>query len=198
MVIHYRQNDVKASFQPCIQFIEEAKGKGICLVHCARGRSRSAAVVLAYLMIKEGMNLKQAYLHVKKRRPYIGPAGVLRPQLIALEQLLGMEQSLTVETWSILEASICGNPSTIEEELKEIEDEANAKKDRIHLEETEKLKTENKTYISKYRKSDEGQNCKNESKSIFASLRARIQKINKLEKVDKSEPQNGLASTKRL
>jgi len=69
----------------------------------------------------------------------IGPAGVLRPQLIALEQLLGMEQSLTVETWSILEASICGNPSTIEEELKEIEDEANAKKDRIHLEETVRI-----------------------------------------------------------
>jgi len=43
------------------------------LVHCQAGISRSATLVIAYLIKHQKMNLKDAYLHVKSKRPQIGP-----------------------------------------------------------------------------------------------------------------------------
>jgi protein-tyrosine phosphatase len=37
-------------------------------VHCTAGVSRSASVVMAYLMHAHGLTLKQAFIHVKQRR----------------------------------------------------------------------------------------------------------------------------------
>jgi protein-tyrosine phosphatase len=47
-----------------------------CLVHCARGRSRSATIILSWLVSRGGLSLHDAYLLVKRRRPIIGPHGV--------------------------------------------------------------------------------------------------------------------------
>ncbi|KAK7877447.1 hypothetical protein WMY93_031787 [Mugilogobius chulae] len=42
-----------------------------CLVHCTAGRSRSAALVLAFLMRYSGLSLAQAYTSVLQTRPFI-------------------------------------------------------------------------------------------------------------------------------
>ena len=51
---------------------EAGGGGGRCLVHCNAGQSRSASVVIYYLMTKE-KSLKQSYEYVKARKPDIRP-----------------------------------------------------------------------------------------------------------------------------
>lgn len=54
---------------PTSEFIENArKGGGRVLVHCRVGVSRSASVVIAYLMKYGGMDLVTAYLVTRSRR----------------------------------------------------------------------------------------------------------------------------------
>ncbi|XP_061665287.1 dual specificity phosphatase 29-like [Syngnathoides biaculeatus] len=48
------------------------------LVHCVMGRSRSASLFLAYLMIGEGMTLADAAEHVKTRRRILPNWGFLK------------------------------------------------------------------------------------------------------------------------
>jgi hypothetical protein len=48
-------------------------GDGAVLVHCQRGVSRSATVVIAYLMKHRGMSRDDAYVLVKGRRPLVDP-----------------------------------------------------------------------------------------------------------------------------
>lgn len=43
------------------------------LVHCHAGVSRSAAIVIAYVMKKYGLNFESAFELVKTRRPRIRP-----------------------------------------------------------------------------------------------------------------------------
>lgn len=68
-------------FEECFDFIEKAKEKieeakgqsGGVLVHCFAGKSRSATIVIAYLMKKHGMSLSEAFQLVKSKRPVISP-----------------------------------------------------------------------------------------------------------------------------
>lgn len=46
---------------------------GKCLVHCQAGISRSAALVLAYLVNKSKMSLDDAFDHLRERRPVASP-----------------------------------------------------------------------------------------------------------------------------
>ena len=57
-----------ASF--CDECLKENKK---VLVHCMMGISRSATCVIAYLMLKKGMNLRDAYNLVKNQRSCISP-----------------------------------------------------------------------------------------------------------------------------
>jgi len=144
-ILHYRSRDEKhvgalETYKTCVEFIakaftETADTKVSCLVHCARGRSRSTSVVLAYMIIKKGWCLKRAYLHCKKARPFIGPGAVMRPGLIALEFAVHKQNSLTYGAWRELETEIWGNPATLDEEIEEIERERLGE-----LKETEQLK----------------------------------------------------------
>lgn len=47
--------------------------KKTVMVHCKAGMSRSAALVIAYLMLENKWHYEEAYDYVKKRRPIIAP-----------------------------------------------------------------------------------------------------------------------------
>ncbi|CCW60618.1 unnamed protein product [Phytomonas sp. EM1] len=81
--------DISYSFQEAAEFINEsqAKGKG-CLVHCFAGLSRSATIVIAYLMSEKKMRMDEAYMLTKKGRPAIFPNKGFFEQLIELDKRL--------------------------------------------------------------------------------------------------------------
>jgi protein-tyrosine phosphatase len=55
---------------------------GKVLVHCFAGVSRSATIVIAYMMQEHGMNYHSAFKFVKSKRPFINPNEGFRTQLI--------------------------------------------------------------------------------------------------------------------
>lgn len=59
---------------------------GRVLVHCAAGISRSATVVIAYLMLADGFTLKNAFEYTIGRRPVIWPNNGFMGLLISLER----------------------------------------------------------------------------------------------------------------
>lgn len=90
---------IDVSFDDAVAFIDEAMqaGKG-CLVHCFAGLSRSATAVIAYLMVKQGMRLDDAYMLTKKGRPNIYPNDGFLKQLMAYdEQLFIGQRKLNLE-----------------------------------------------------------------------------------------------------
>lgn len=51
----------------------------IFLIHCMKGKSRSAAVLIGYLMLTEGLHYEEAYERIARVRPCIRPnAGFIR------------------------------------------------------------------------------------------------------------------------
>ncbi|XP_061115528.1 dual specificity protein phosphatase 26-like [Conger conger] len=80
--------DMTVNFYPAAEFIHKAlTGGGRILVHCAVGVSRSATLVLAYLMIRQNMTLVDAIKTVKDNRGIIPNRGFLR-QLVRLDGTL--------------------------------------------------------------------------------------------------------------
>ncbi|XP_041089326.1 dual specificity protein phosphatase 26-like [Polyodon spathula] len=80
--------DMSVNFYPASEFIHKAlSSRGRILVHCAVGVSRSAALVLAYLMIRHNMTLVEAIKTVKEQRGIIPNRGFLR-QLSGLDEVL--------------------------------------------------------------------------------------------------------------
>ncbi len=78
-------------FEEAAKAMQEAPGT--VLVNCARGRSRSVAVVLFFLIKYEHMTLAEAYCKVKAARPFAGPSRHLQVQLDAIELHLFQRQS---------------------------------------------------------------------------------------------------------
>lgn len=64
---------------------------GKVFVHCAMGVSRSGALVLAYLMICQGLSLAEAIAAVRLNRD-IGPNSGFLQQLLQLELSLRTER----------------------------------------------------------------------------------------------------------
>ncbi|CAB1322251.1 unnamed protein product [Coregonus sp. 'balchen'] len=80
--------DISVNFQTAADFIHRALSEGgIVLVHCAVGVSRSATLVLAYLMLRQNLTLVDAICAVKDNRGVIPNRGFLR-QLINLDSKL--------------------------------------------------------------------------------------------------------------
>lgn len=73
-------------FDETFDFVEEAKGN--VYIHCAAGVSRSASVVIAYVMRKEGKTLEEALEFVKGRRYAVNPNDGFRKQLKEYEEKL--------------------------------------------------------------------------------------------------------------
>ena len=78
------QNIIKY-FGECLNFIN---GEEKVLVHCMAGASRSATIVVAYLMWKEKMKYKDAMDFVKQKRFIIYPNLGFRDQLKKFEEEL--------------------------------------------------------------------------------------------------------------
>nr|XP_061822591.1 dual specificity phosphatase 29-like [Nerophis lumbriciformis] len=81
--------DLSQYFFSAARFIEDAlmDPQYKLLVHCVMGRSRSATLFLAYLMICQDMTLVDAVEHVKTRRRIMPNWGFLK-QLRALDERL--------------------------------------------------------------------------------------------------------------
>nr|XP_019601555.1 PREDICTED: dual specificity protein phosphatase 13 isoform X7 [Rhinolophus sinicus] len=84
--------DLSVHFLPVARYIRTALSvpQGRVLVHCAMGVSRSATVVLAFLMIYENMTLEEAIQTVQAHRAICPNSGFLR-QLQVLDNRLGRE-----------------------------------------------------------------------------------------------------------
>ncbi|XP_032987144.1 dual specificity protein phosphatase 13 isoform X3 [Rhinolophus ferrumequinum] len=84
--------DLSVYFLPVARYIRTALNfpQGRVLVHCAMGVSRSATVVLAFLMIYENMTLEEAIQTVQAHRAICPNSGFLR-QLQVLDNRLGRE-----------------------------------------------------------------------------------------------------------
>ncbi|XP_063173074.1 dual specificity protein phosphatase 10-like [Candoia aspera] len=80
------RQDLRQYFEEAFEFIEEAQqsGKGV-LIHCQAGVSRSATIVIAYLMKHTLMTMGDAYKYVKGRRPVISPNLNFMGQLLQFE-----------------------------------------------------------------------------------------------------------------
>ncbi|KAF7697230.1 dual specificity protein phosphatase 10 [Silurus meridionalis] len=83
------KQNLRQYFEEVFEFIEEAhqSGRGV-LIHCQAGVSRSATIVIAYLMKHTLMTMTDAYKYVRSRRP------VVSPNLNFMGQLLEFERDL--------------------------------------------------------------------------------------------------------
>ncbi|XP_059215437.1 dual specificity protein phosphatase 13-like [Centropristis striata] len=91
--------NLRPFFNPAAQFIDTAlKRNEKVFVHCAMGVSRSGALVLAYLMIYQGLSLVEAIIAVRLNRD-IGPNSGF------LEQLRQLQLSLELQSRQITEGS---------------------------------------------------------------------------------------------
>ena len=80
-----QQNIIKY-FGECLNFI---KGEENILVHCAAGSSRSATIVIAYLMWKnKEMTFEKVFNYVKEKRPVVNPNLAFQDQLQLFEKIL--------------------------------------------------------------------------------------------------------------
>lgn len=81
--------DLSVFFDDCFDYIQEHRKKGCnVLVHCHAGISRSATIVIGYLMKYENMNLKTSLAFVLKKRPCIYPNSGFMKQLFDYETRL--------------------------------------------------------------------------------------------------------------
>lgn len=76
--------DIKQYFIPCIEFIKNAP----TVVHCKLGISRSATIVIAYLMKIYNMTLQNALILTRSQRSIINPNNGFLNQLILFEKEL--------------------------------------------------------------------------------------------------------------
>ena len=82
----------------CCEFIDQAKSSnGKVLLHCGRGQNRSPSIATAYLMRNHGMQLKEAFHHVRTKRPEFAPHEGYLKQLQDIEVQLFGALSLTEE-----------------------------------------------------------------------------------------------------
>ena len=73
-------------FEGPLRFIQQALASGgVVFVHCAAGVSRSASIVIGYLMRTQGLSKREALRKVAELRPCIKPNSNFLKQLSRLE-----------------------------------------------------------------------------------------------------------------
>jgi len=90
-------------FDECIEFINICKNNNArILVHCNQGISRSASIVLSYLIKEMGMTLKQAWGLTFEKRKMIRPNDGFLRQLIEWEKSIYNRSTLTVDGFRLI------------------------------------------------------------------------------------------------
>jgi len=88
-VLDLPEANLVSNLEKCFTYIDNAIKTGGCVfIHCNAGISRSASVVIAYLMKKHGMSYQQAFLYLKKRRTVIKPNPGFVQQLKDYEKMI--------------------------------------------------------------------------------------------------------------
>ena len=85
IVPDYHQENIIKIFGDCFKFI---KGEEKVLVHCYAGSSRSASIVIAYLMWNKKMSFKEALNFVHNKRANVYPKPGFQDQLELFEKQL--------------------------------------------------------------------------------------------------------------
>jgi len=81
-------------FQESHSFIDEAfEEGGVVLVHCIAGQSRSASIVISFLMNSNNMSFSEAFQYVKDRREFINPNPGFKKQLQNYGEKLNTEKN---------------------------------------------------------------------------------------------------------
>lgn len=81
--------NIRPTLESSVEFLRRALDESPthrCLVHCSAGRSRSSAVVLAYLVVAQRMLLDDAWALLLRRRPEARPNNGFVRQLVALHE----------------------------------------------------------------------------------------------------------------
>jgi predicted protein tyrosine phosphatase len=87
----HNQDNLQEYFAQAFKYIDDARSKGLgVLVHCQLGVSRSASMVLAYVMRAKRFPLHDAYQYVKDRSSVISPNMSLVYQLVEFEKTLNL------------------------------------------------------------------------------------------------------------
>ena len=86
----------RPTLQAANAFIAEGRAAGGVLVHCYAGQSRSAALVMAYLMATEHKGLVEAWAAVRRARPCARPNSGFLQQLAAYAAELGLEGAFEI------------------------------------------------------------------------------------------------------
>jgi protein-tyrosine phosphatase len=92
--------NIKYYFHRAIDFINEGiDAGGNVLVHCVWGMSRSATIVMAYLMNRCGVDFPEAYNFVRISRPIVSPnKGFIRQLMEYSDELFSVEFSIHYQT----------------------------------------------------------------------------------------------------
>ena len=96
------------------QYYSSVSCNGSIYIHCQHGRSRSTALVLAFLMRHLRISLRDAYTFVKRKRPFIGPHMMLKSALIHYERYLFdhvfPREQATPTQYAIIAEAVANNP----------------------------------------------------------------------------------------
>jgi len=92
--------DLFAHFETVFHFIEKGKELGGVLVHCFHGVSRSAALIISYLIKKYNISAEIALVKVKQIRPSVQPNDGFMSQLRLYHILLRHNQLNSIITHS--------------------------------------------------------------------------------------------------
>jgi protein-tyrosine phosphatase len=82
------EQDISPFLEEATAWIEEGIGAGGVVVHCAMGISRSASLVIAYIMKSQRIPFNEAHVFVKEKREIIFPNHGFREQLRNYEKTL--------------------------------------------------------------------------------------------------------------
>jgi len=110
------REDISATFYDALEFIHAAvEAKSKVFVHCQHGVSRSATIVIAYLMWSQSLHYEEVLDIVREKRPTINPNIGFACALLQWGSTLGLQhtESPPLQAWALTEALCEENQTTV-------------------------------------------------------------------------------------